>query len=308
MNRRVNVTRMVHPVALCLLAGILAGCATNTHALDKAQAQQRWNRARGGVKLQLAEQQYQFGQFEDTVQTASEALALDPSRARAYVLLARSYLELGKSGSARQTVEAARGAGLDTSDLWYTEGVLLEQSGQTDAALDKYAHARGLDPTNVDSLVAQAECLVAADRATEALALLNRERDRVDDNATSDVLAAHIAVLTGDHREAIRHYRQALVEVGPGGVIAAELGVLLTQVDRCDEALTVLRPLLERPDDVPMEGAVRRALAACYLATDNTRLAADSLAEYAEENRQDALAQLLLAKAAIANGDVITAL
>ncbi|MFQ5590047.1 MAG: hypothetical protein ACE5HE_02680, partial [Phycisphaerae bacterium] len=130
------------------------GCHSPKHPAVKAQAEQRWKDVRARIKLQLAEQQYNAGLFEDAAETAAESLELCPTQPEAYVIIARSYLELSRLGSAQQVLDAARRSALESPDLIYTQGVILEQQGHIEDALARYSEAQSLDPTSADYLTA----------------------------------------------------------------------------------------------------------------------------------------------------------
>ena len=296
-------------LVLISVAVMTTACSTLTHPDASQQGRQRWNQVRGRVKCQLAEQQYQAGLFEDAVRTATESLALDPDQVNAYALLAVANLELGKPASAQRVLDAAQRIGLTSADLIYLQGVILEQRDDLQAALEKYAQARSLDPNNVDCLVAQAECLVALNRPTAALQLLDEHADRLDDDGTVSALAAHVAALLGNVEEASERYQRALVTYEGSRLIAEELGRLLVRARRYEEALAVLGPLAVKSDgDGEGDGAVRRALATCYLAIGDPASAKHVLSDHAATHPDDTLAQLLLAKAAIGTNDTLTAL
>src|SRR5262245_11384428 len=77
------------------------GCQTaSTHAEAKVQAEQRWSKVRGQVKLQLARQQVERGLFDDAIKTLEEAVALDPTSVEGYAYLARANLEKGRASTA----------------------------------------------------------------------------------------------------------------------------------------------------------------------------------------------------------------
>ncbi|MGB2987578.1 MAG: tetratricopeptide repeat protein [Phycisphaerae bacterium] len=302
MKRHVQLMMMIG------LAVATTGCQTLEHSDAKLQAKQRWNQVRGRVKYQLAQQQWKAGLFDEAVPTAVEAIALDPTQADAYVLLARANLELGKPASAQRALDRAGCVGLTSADLDYMRGVILEQRDQLEAAATMYAKARTLDPNNVDYLVAQAECLVAADRPGEALELLHENADRLDDDGTLSALAGHVAVLLGDYDQASKQYAQALIARPDSRLIAEELGRLLVRARRYDHALAVLRPFVESSGDTEVDSSAQRTLATCYLALGDPASAKLALAEYARTHPDDTHAQLLLAKAAILTNDVMTAL
>ena len=293
---------------LLLAAALLtAGCHTLALTRAKSGAQQRWSGVRSRVQVQLAQQQYQSGLFNDAVRSVEEAVSLDPREADAYVLLAKANLELGRPASAEQAVEAAARAGLDSAALRYMRGVILEQRGAFEKAVADYNAARRLDPAAVDYLVAEAECLVRLDRAEDALRLLDENAHQYDDEATVATLTAHVASLLGDGVGAANHYRRALVTCKDSTLVAEELGRALMREGRYEGSLNLLEPVMlaGEPDGF---GSVRRAVAACHLALGDPAAAREALAKYATAHEEDTLAQLLLAKAALALGDTMTAL
>ncbi len=285
---------------------ILTGCHSPSHPEAKQQAEQRWNEVRAGVKFQLARQQFDGGLFEDVVRTVSESIALDSTRPEAYVLLAQANLELSKPASAERAIEAARRSGLDSADLHYMYGVILEQRNDHKAAVAEYAQARMTDPGNVDYFVAQAECLVVLDRPEDALALLDENMYRFDANGTVAVLAGRVAALLGDWDGAAKRLGQAAVILSDSPIVAEELGLLFVNAGRCEEALALLRPLIEAAGESE-SAAVRRGVATCALTLGDPKSAKAVLIDYARLHPEDGPAQLLFAKAALETNDLLTA-
>ena len=91
-------------------------------------------------------------------------------------------------------------------------------------------------------------------------------------------------------------------------LVAQELGMLLVRAGRYEEALAVLSPVVESAAAPESCGATRRALAICHLAMGDPTSAKLVLRDYARQHPKDTLAQLLLAKSALATGDTLTAL
>ncbi|MFQ5495875.1 MAG: tetratricopeptide repeat protein [Phycisphaerae bacterium] len=291
-----------------LLAGLSGACHSVGTAQARLDAQRRWDRMRGGVKLQLGQQQYGSGLFEDAISSLTEAIALNPTQKEAYLLLARANLELGKLSSADAAIGAAAAAGLEGHDLHYARGVIFEQRGRIEEALHEYERARALDENNVAYLVAEVECLVGLDRAKEAYERISANLDRFDDDGAVVALTAHLAQLLGDTPSATTGYARALAVAGENRLIAGELGRLLARRGHCRRAITILKPLVESSTDLTRDGALRRDLAACHLAEGNARKARDVLRDYASTHPDDMAAQLLVAKCAVATGDTLTAL
>jgi len=291
-----------------LAGGILvfsAGCHRPAHPEAKQQAEQRWKEVRARVKLQLGRQQYEGGLFEEATDTLAEAVSLDPRQLEAYVLLARANLERAKPATAQQVLDAARKAGLDSADLHYTQGVLFEQRDQIDAATQEYARARAMDPGNADYFIAYVECLVSANRAAEAMPLLDENLHRFDESFSVAALAGHVATLLGDDDRAGVYFARASV-VDDESVIAEQHGLLLARAGRCEEAVAVLGPVAQQ-EDAEGSGAVRRALATCELALGRAVAAKGRMLDYAHAHPDDAAAQIILAQAAIETDDLATA-
>jgi predicted Zn-dependent protease len=121
------------------------------------------------------------------------------------------------------------------------------------------------------------------------------------------VLAARIALLLGDQEGAVKRYRRARRAMGDSVIVATELGLLLSRMSRCSEGVQLLEPVFRADSANTPTPSVRRALARCYLELDQPQSASAVLYEYAEDHPEDGSAQLLLAKACLADGDLLTA-
>jgi|CXWL01.1.fsa_nt_gi tetratricopeptide (TPR) repeat protein len=295
---------------LLLIAALsfMTGCQTPTHAEARVQAEQRWSQVRGQVKLQLARQQFERGLFEDTVKTLKEATALDQTSPESFAMLAKANLELGKSTTAEQALDAAAKLGLASAELHYLHGVVLEQRNELAAALSEYEKARTLDPTKVTYLLVQVETLVALERPDEALALADANANQFDDDASVALLGARIAVLTGDAKGALERFRNPAIQNAGSRVATEELGSLLASQGHCPEAIRILQPLCELVDGPEISAGARRSLAECYLKGNEGQLAIHVLSGHAAANPADGASQLLLAKVALAGGEYMTAL
>ena len=144
-------------------------------------------------------------------------------------------IELGKIASATQTFRLAADNGVDSPQMHYTRGIVLENQGLSEEALDAYARALELEPGNIDYLVALAECLATNGRTAEAAEILGSDAQLLNDDGSIAMLRAHIAALEGDDSEAVRllrHVRRS----NPGSHLAREeLGRLLARTGQCAE-------------------------------------------------------------------------
>ncbi len=303
---RVSMTQIAMGLLILVLG--VAGCQSANKKTTSAAGQNRWNQVRSRVKYQLATQQYGAGLFTDVVKTLTESIAQEGRMVQSYALLAQAHLELGDVGAATATIEAADRAGLTSADLHYLRGVTYELRHQLEDAETEFSKAADLEPDNIEYLLAHVECLVELERSADAQTILEEQTSHTLDHPRVAALAGHIAVLHGDADRAIHCYRMALATEKQSPLIADELGRLLIQDQRYEEALSVVRPLMEQAKKLKSDGALRRMVASCHLALGDPVSAKAVLVDYARSHPKDAAAQLLLAKSAIAISDWLTAL
>ncbi len=195
----------------CLTFGMviaaLAGCSENKQQTPTQQAVKNWNGARAAVLLGLARDQYQSGSFDKSRLTLSEAAKLDPDNSAEHILSAKLYIEAGQLEAAEKELEAARTLDAKNAEVEYLAGVVYQRWEQPERALAFYTHATELAPAELGYLMARAEMLVAMNRPMEALALL---------------------------QEKVAYFEHS-------GVIRDEVGLLLLQQGKLDDAIEMLR-------------------------------------------------------------------
>ncbi|HUU85778.1 MAG TPA: tetratricopeptide repeat protein [Phycisphaerae bacterium] len=291
-------------VGLALAAA--SGCTTlMPHQERRQQAQKNWEQVRAKVKRQLATQQFESGEIDAAITTVREALGLDPTCPESYLLLAQALLEKGDWAEAGRILSAAREMRLESPDLTYARGVVAERSDRIDEALRFYTLARQQDPTQMDYVVAEAECLVAAGRPEEARNLVRQSVDRFDRDGTLETLEAEISLSLGDRAAAAGAFRRALPLVSDSPLVAEEYGLLLADMGRFAEAVAVLQPLADAAGRTGAElsGAVVRALARSYLELGHTEAPTELLNGWLQQHPNDSTAWMLQAQAAMARDD-----
>jgi tetratricopeptide (TPR) repeat protein len=275
---------------------------------QREKPEANWNQVRGQIKRQMAAKQLDSGLFEEAARSAREAVALAPESPEAYVLLALANIQRNKIVSAQQAVDAARTRGVRSGDLAYTEGILLEQRNQLEAAHRMYAEAEDFDPTNVDYFTARVECLISLNRLEEAAQLVAHASDRFDDEVSTVVLSARLALLRGDDATALSFIAKVRSTAAKDPTIAESFGLAMLRLQRYEEAVSLLRPAVDRLPEARAGGAARRGLAEAYLQRGQHAQALDVLGDYSRGQPRDARAQVLTAKAALGCADYSMAL
>ncbi len=293
-------------LAVVCLAPVM-GCQTTDHPTAKLQAQKRWNTVRADIKLQLARQAFDHFRFDEAAGAAEEAIALDVTMLDGYVLLAQAKIAESKVTEARQIIAAARDAGVGGAELDYTEGMLLQWQGRQEESLALFVQARSQDTTEANYLIAQAECLVALDRAEAAMRLLNEARPAFDDDVAVLRLAGRIAEFLDLPHQAARWYQDAHALDAGSSEITLALGRSFASTGRYLEAISILEPLLGGDLSAADESEARRVLTVAHLAGGQPELAFRAIRPQAQRHPDDMLAQVLLARAALNLGNLTAA-
>lgn len=255
--------------ALILVLAFLAGCeghGSYTSAfLDDVEADRA--RLRAATEYDQAVQRFQSGDLDQALAMIDRAIALDGDTAMASLLRGRILLELGASEAAVASFD--RGAALDPDDpeYFYYRGIAYERLGDLERALAEYDAAASLDPTETQFVLASAEVLTELDRFDEARQVLERRTGDIGAAPGIHQALGHLAMLEGDHEEAVRHLLNATILDPESRTLREDLAQAQIAAQRFDDAEATLRRLLEvTPDGERRE--LMRLRASCLLELD----------------------------------------
>jgi eukaryotic-like serine/threonine-protein kinase len=221
-----------------------------------------------------------MGQPNDTgldaaIEKYRKATELDPHYALVYAKLAQAYVHLyslrGNAGAlelARGNCERALALDPELVEGYVAKAVMLEQMGDEEGAMEQFAKAIALDPSNPKTLLNQAGVYVRQNRFEDAERTYNRvlmERPNwwVIHNDLGYALDRQ-----GKYQEAIKAFRAASVAAPRSAMAFANLGgEYLTVGDFAGAAESLKKSLALSPND---------------LAAANTSLALRSQGKYAE--------------------------
>ncbi len=313
-------------VAMSIATMATGGCGESFSSLvsnhasknRKADAHKQWDAMRGSVKLQLAENQLSSGRLDEAEKTLEQAIALSPESGRAYLLLAKLELERGELAKARGAIEIASSLPGNDPEVEYVAGIVAQRYGDPSAALGHYTYAAIAAPQVVSHTLARGEMLVSLGRTIEALEVINERIADFDGNLPIRMLAARLNRMLSLRSPTIAWCREALRLSQDDPQATAELGRLLVWAGQYEEAIGILRPLVDTDptseqivDDTArldiggdVTPSVLRALARAYLATRQWLPAKQAAKPLMARNKQDVASWCLFARAAMESGDV----
>ena len=201
------------PVTCLLLAAVLSltGCHANQkgHDVNVKDANARWSNIRSEHKLQIAKQQFETGDLDQSEKTLLEAIAADPLNARLWSLAGRIALERGQLEKCAQRLTKAIEIDPKLPEAYYFRGIVQQRWKQFDRAYADYTKAYELQADNVNFLLATSEMLVAMERNADAIALLEGKATYFDQNAGIRVAIGQLYLLKNDFAKASEYFRQA---------------------------------------------------------------------------------------------------
>ncbi|MHC4429067.1 MAG: tetratricopeptide repeat protein [Planctomycetota bacterium] len=235
------LTALTALIALAALTACEGHGKYTSEFLEEAKGDM--SRLHGATQYDLAVQQFNSGDLERALSTINSSIALSGQTAPAELLRGRILLELGRSDDALASLK--QGVAIDPAvpEFHYYRAIAFERIGRLEEALEDYRAAAALAPNEAQYILAAAEVLIDLDRLDDARTLLAKQTGDFESNAGVRQALGHVAMLQGDHREAIHFFAEAAM-LGPGDpVLREDLCHAQITAGRFTEAEATLRRL-----------------------------------------------------------------
>jgi tetratricopeptide (TPR) repeat protein len=242
-----------------------AGCSSTPKGWDEAGVQQ-WSRSKSGFYLGLAEQEEARGRRSEALGYLRQAVAENPAETGAWLRIARLYAEEGRASEAAGALDRLPPEARQGAEYAFARGLVLELSGQAEAAAQAFGEAARLAPGRPEFRKHEAEAALAANRPAPA---------------GDDLLAAELERRRGSLDAATALYRKALAAAPGDDVAFGGLLEVLFFSKKFTEASDLLRG---SPAQAAALGGVRLRLAAdAHLIAKRFADAADAYARAVAE-------------------------
>lgn len=258
--------------------------------------------------LQLrAQAQTELNMFAQAKESLLQARALAPDSVAVVALQAHVALQSGQGEDAARFAETATSMRPDSGVAWTARAAVAYARGDLDRSLEFYTRAVAADSKNSEALLGKASVLMDLLRMDEASVALGQLADSDPREPRSAYLRAVIAMQKGDAALARKLLSEVvnLIDPAPRGALTSrahlaliaglshyELGAVAKAKDYFELYLRFF----------PANGAVRKPLAAIYLAERDPARALTLLEPALRDNPNDVEAILLNASAQAALG------
>ncbi len=292
--------RKITIAAITVVLAVCAGC--ESQAQSKRAARQRWDKTSARIKLMLAQQQAEAGNYDRAVKAVQECLSTDPNNAAARGLYGKLLLENGRRNEAIGQLGFALELDEKLHESWYWLGVAVEESRKYKKAYTLYKMALLLEPTNVDYILAVVDVRVARNNYSEAAKLLTRKMSALPRDVSLKVAAAELMGRTGENERAIELYKQAMLMTGDSGDIAESLGYCYVFSDKWDEAAEIFDSLLKQCRDEQKKKLYLQVTALCSMNGGQYGRAVNCYSQLSVEERDNAEIWVKMGQAALGAG------
>ena len=204
-------------LAMCLAAGVWGGCAEGSRPSwfnkNRNAAQQRWDRVRSDVRLEMARAELREGHYDEAAAQLASAEAQAPDLPGLDLLKAKVLIARGDFSGAEPLLGEALQADPYSAEAEYLLATVLQQSDRLDQAVEHYRTASALDRSDNEYALAVAECRLSAGDAQAALEWLQELRcapGGLESTAQYHLLVGETYRMLGDAVQAAAAYETAM--------------------------------------------------------------------------------------------------
>lgn len=247
-------SRSMSAVAGCFalsLIAVVGGCQGHGKYTGEHlnAAEQRLDDLKSANEFQMAEQAFLAGDTEKALVKIESSIALNDRVARSHVLRGRILAERNMLTEALGSFEKAAELEPTNVDAQYYQGVINERVQNRELALTQYLKAAEMAPANPQFALAAAETMIDMGKSDEASAFLHARDQAFRLDAGVQQLLGHMAMMRGDHVEAVDRFGQARVLAPDDQSATEDLVGALMQVENYSEADFYLASLLRKVEN-----------------------------------------------------------
>jgi tetratricopeptide (TPR) repeat protein len=300
-----------HCALLAVVLFAMPGCDAfrspgwlNAH---REAAEDRWQTARSGVRLSLAEDQLRNGRFDDAEAELARVALDDPECPGLRLSQVRLAVARGQFAQAEPLLWDIVETEPPNAEAYYLLGAALQHAGQLEQAVSSYSTAAALDPKSHEYHFAVAECFLSAGEPESALRWLDEQSDVPGLLESPDYhrLRGQVYRLLDEQARAAQAYEMAVLLGAEDPYTRKDLAFAYLSQGDYAAALELLEPLIDEAEEP--SPALLMAAARCYIETGRARQARAVLGALVR-NHDDPWAWMLLAQASARCGDPAAAI
>jgi tetratricopeptide (TPR) repeat protein len=294
---RFKMLRKATKVTALIICAVCIGCESPSQ--HKKAAQEKWEKTTAQIKLTLARQQVDEGNYDQAAETVQQCLSVDPNNPAAHLLYGKLLLADDRHNRAIGHLWFALQSNENLHEGWYWLGVAAQENKDYQRACEYYEKALSLEPMNVEYILAVADVHVARDDSYEAVTLLTAKIAALPQDVSLKVAAADVMYQLGRNEQAIELYKQAMLMASDNDEIAEALGYCYVFGGEWKEAAEIFNKLSARAADQQKKKLYLQVTALCSMNSAQYGRAVNCYSELSVEQRDDAAIWLKMGQAAL---------
>jgi len=291
MLRKALIAVAVISCAVC------SGCESHTES--KKLAQERWQKSSAGIKLSLAQQQYDEGKYEDAMETVQECIKADPELADGHLLFGKLLLEDGRCEDAAKQLQLAVKLNSELDEAWYCLGTATQEQRDYQQALYYYDKAMTLKPDNAEYILGVVEIHAVQGKFIPAIQLLEQKMIILPKDVSLKVTTADLMCRAKEYEDAAELYKEAILMSSEGGSETESLGYCYIFSGKWAQAAEIFNKLLEESDDQDKKRLYLQTLALCSMNCAQYEKAVNCYSKLTIEERDNAELWMKMGQAAL---------
>ena len=285
---------------MTIVLAICVGC--ESQAQSKRAARQRWAKTSARIKLMLAQQQAEAGNYDRAAKAIQECLNADPENAAARGLYGKLLLGNGRRDEAIGQLSLALELDKKLHESWYWLGVAAQENRDYEKAYKHYGKALSLEPTNVAYILAVADVQASQNNYSEAAKLLTQKMAALPRSVSLKVAVADLMHRMGKNEQAVELYKQAMLLTSDNETIAEALGYCYIFSGKWDEAAGIFDRLFEQCEDEQKKKLYLQVTALCSMNSAQYGRAVKCYSQLSVEERDNAEIWVKMGQAALGAG------
>jgi tetratricopeptide (TPR) repeat protein len=302
---RLELYRTLSAAALAGAALLFVGCADagKSQATMREEQTTRWNLTRIAVMYQLAQQQYEVGDYDKCRKTMDEALAMKAPFAPLQTLAGKVELEKGSLELAAAHLKEAVRIDPTSPEPFYLLGVVYQRWQNLETAADYYQQAWDRKAGDALYMLAVVEMKISLGKLDEAQKILESKKVYFEQSAAVRIALARIAGLKNDHVTACNYYRDAVILTPDDTQLRRTYAEELFYAGKFTEAAAIFEDMRKQTDLADRDNLLLM-LGDAYMNLHRPFDARNCYQEITRNNPNSLLAYVALSKACVETGDL----
>ncbi|MGB8227090.1 MAG: tetratricopeptide repeat protein [Sedimentisphaerales bacterium] len=294
MKKNTKIIIMFIAVSLIMAANCQGG-----HKQKKQEMRAKWQKTSSEMRLSVAAEQVESGQYEQAEAAARESIACGQGLADAYLILGKCCLAKGDLPQAKDCFEKHVRFDDKNAEGWFLLGLACERLGDNNFAFKWYKKALEFSPNDADYVIALGRIYIAQGEFVSAEKLYQQQIAAKPSDTNLKIAAAQMYLECGQNDRAVGLYEQAQMLAPENNELLEALGSCYVIAGNWHKAGEIHGWLYQRCTDETAKNRYLQIMAHCATQAGDYKSAMKYYSQLTVQDKNDASLWLSMAQAAL---------